>query len=323
MTRGNDDVREESRKVRIVYKELRQHQQEVEDDKDEAVDCRSNTLQEHFKKAELNFEKLKTVDQALVDAQIFHKLGLYSKRQADQLSSGLRRHDGRTFSDALMGAMMKGRNVEDFEDDTNLALNFKDLGMVVHKRWKRVASIGFMFGLEPRDGDQVVKERKKAKRIQRGKIVSKPNALNAEEVEQTETDRQVAHMRAELERRGSINFWLFVIDPESFTRSVENVFHSSFLIKDKLAMLDLKRKPPMLKYCDPDQRQRSGQSSRGASEPVASSEVIMGFDYNTWLELIKEHNITRCLLPSQRREEPTDAEYKRLQQLGGGASGST
>lgn len=39
--------------------------------------------------------------------------------------------------------------------------------------------------------------------------------------------------------KNSVIYWLLVVDPESFTRTVDNIFYVSFLIKENLARIFL------------------------------------------------------------------------------------
>lgn len=318
----DDQLREDRRKAKIVIKELREHQQEVELQKDEAVDCRSGVLTEHFKKAEANLNKSNTIDQALIDAQIFSRLGQFSKQQAAQLQTGLQRYDVKTYTDHLVHYMRRdshgrldGSRVtedDDTPDETN-AINFIQLGESVKDCKTAVPGIDFMHGNAPVENVVPVAERKKAMRVRKGKITVKPNELKSHEIDQTETDRQVAEMKKELERRKQCNYWIFVIDPESFTRSIENIFHSSFLIKDRLAALDLKLDPPMIRHMDSRDRRQGDNGGEGGSANDRQSQFIMGFDRNVWQEMITKHKIRKCILPSKvRADTRMDEQMRRL-----------
>lgn len=316
----DDQLREDRRRAKIVIKELREHQQEVEEQMDEAVDCRSDVLTQHFKKAEANMGKSKTVDQALLDAQIGYRLGQCAKRQAAQLQTGLQTYDVKTYTDHLVHFMRQsnglGENDPDEVPDTLLSINFISLGVSVSHCQKAIPGIDFMHGNAPVENVIPVAERKKAKRIKKGKITVKPSELRSDEVEQTETDRQVAEMRKELERRTQCNYWMFVIDPSSFSRSIENIFHSSFLIKDRLAALDLKLDPPMIKYMDSRDRRQGDGEGDGGSAMDRQSQFIMGFDRNIWQEKISEHDIRKCILPRKLRGDPDmDTEMRRPDEI--------
>eukprot|EP00178_Gracilaria_changii_P027922 TRINITY_DN931_c0_g1_i1.p5 TRINITY_DN931_c0_g1~~TRINITY_DN931_c0_g1_i1.p5 ORF type:complete len:336 (+),score=68.67 TRINITY_DN931_c0_g1_i1:1199-2206(+) len=318
MSQVNHEAVENRRKATIILKELREHQQQVDADKEEATDLRSEALKEHFIKAAKNLEKAKTADQALVDAQIFHKLGVYSKRQAEQLQTGLRTYDIKTFTDNLI-AKLRRANAEKYDEEDEqsqqISVNFLDIGRSVFDRWRTVHFPDTHFGNEPKEEVRKARERLKPDRIKTGGPATKPNQLKPTDLEETETDKQVAEMKRELQRRKRCNFWLFVIDPKSFPRSVENVFHSSFLVKEKFASLDLKSEnEPMIRYLDPmaDEVDERAKQMNGNEEEINNSQFIMGFDRNMWQEMIRKHNIRRCLFPPKKRMS-ADAQLRQLQ----------
>lgn len=310
----DENIRETRRKAQLVVKQLREHQKEVEDDKAEAVDCRSDALSNHFKKAEQNFGKSQTVDQALIDAQIFHKLGVYSKRQADQLQTGLKTYDLKTFTDNLVTHMRRAQDAAGGGDD-DAAICFNNLGKNVWARWRTIPGMPFLYGNEPKDEDgHVQKERKRTEKIRKGTVSVKPSEVKSTEVGQTETDRQIAEMKRLLKSKRSWNYWLFVLDPTpetGFARSIENIFHSSFLIKEKVAYLDMKKKPEMISYIDPRKQRADGEAGASAPGESRSAQLIMGFDRNTWLERIKEYNVTKCALPSRQKLQASQERQQR------------
>lgn len=309
-----DQRREEQRQAKLVIKQLRQHQHQLEAEKDEAVNCRSQVLADHFKKAENNLTKASTADQALLDAQIFLRLGEYSKKQAAQLQMGLQTFDVKTFTDNLVVFMRSGSGEGEVEQiSENPTLDFAKLGHSVWHCQRKVAGVDFMLGNEPLENVAPVAERKKAKRVKKGAVAVKPDDLKSGEVQQTETDRQVAEMKRELARRKQCNFWLFVIDPNSFARSIENIFHSSFLVKDRLASIDFKVEPPVIRYIDPRETETGGHRPRAG--PQKQSEFIMGFSHNMYLEMIKKHHIRQCILPPRRRQPGVDT-YGQGQEVG-------
>lgn len=313
-----EDVVARRRKEKLVVKELREHQEELEEQKADAIDCRSNVLATHFQRAAQQLPSVDRADQALIDAQIFHKLGVYSKRQADQLQTGLRTYDLKSYTDNLivhMRRLQRRRESENEEDDEDIALNFYNIGRHVWSRWKRAPAMSFMYGNAPADESTKGMERKKPRRIKKGTNAVKPSEMHAAEMEQTETDKQVAEMKRELKKRGKCNFWKFVIDPNEqrgFTRSIENIFHSSFLIKENIALLDLQNeREPTIMYVE-----RHANDGDGGGEGVRkNAQHIMGFDMEEWQRVIHEFNITECVFPSKTIES-MEEQREQLGQMG-------
>lgn len=311
----DEDILEERRKANLVLKQLRQHQNEVEDDKDDAEDVESDALQRHFSQAEANLQKSQTVDQALVDAQIFHRLGQFTKRQAEQLQSGLRTCDLKSFVEHLRLNMSIEDTAEDDESPSDM-MNFVKFGDSVASKYRSVPFFDFMYGNEPKENtDSKPPEQRKTRQIKKPSKTEKPDELRSDEIQQTETDKQVMLMKRILEERKQCNYWEFVIDPQDFTRTVENVFHTSFLIKDSWAQLDLKADPPILRCSDATGRDRQGEDRNDDGERINNSQYILDFDSVKWSELIQKYNIRRCILERSRdRSRGNDPQLQRILQ---------
>lgn len=309
---------EEQRLAKLVLKQLRHHQQKVEDDHEDAVDCESTALERHFQQAEENIAISQTVDQSVVDAQIFHRLGQYTRKQAEQLQSGLRKYDVKSFADSLhlhmrheTGAIEDENG--DIEDKADLMINFVKLGDCVWQKYTTVPSLDFMHGNEPKVQQTIPMERK-TRQIKKGIKAVKPNEMRSDQVEQTETDKRVAMMKKELSVRKQCNFWHFVIDPDDFTHSVENVFHSSFLIKDSWAQLDMKKDPPVLKYRDADAVAGDRGAAIESGDEISNSQYILEFDRGIWSEVISKYQIEKCFLPRMKERPPRDDDtFQRIQ----------
>ncbi len=285
-------VRKDRQQAKVVLKEFREHLDELDRDKEKALDCRSPVLSTHFEKAAANLNKACTVDQAYVDAQIFHKLGDYARRQAAQLRTGLCNYDVNSFVDAFVLSSQKAKtSLAPDEENAPMVINFHEIGESVQNNWKTVPMVDFMLGNEPSEETESVPQRRKPQRVKKGLVVTKPKEVVSGETDLTETDKLVRRMKRELRKQGKINFWDFVVDPDEdvgYARTVENIFHFSFLIKDMNAILDLRSQPPTVEYSDP----QSDNMANGAPK----SEIILSFDFEAWKNVIHKYKIRSCLL---------------------------
>lgn len=61
-----------------------------------------------------------------------------------------------------------------------------------------------------------------------------PQELREEDIQRSEneTAKNVAEVQKLLEQKGQMNFFKFVINPDDFAQSVENIFYLSFGIRD-------------------------------------------------------------------------------------------
>lgn len=100
----------------------------------------------------------------------------------------------------------------------------------------------------------------------------------------------------------AINFFKFFINPRSFSQSVENLFFTSFLLRDaRVKLYKDEQGTPMIDLTDVQQFQAA------SSNPPTGDTVhhIASFDYSTWENLIRKYNITEPFL--DHRDDGEDA----------------
>ncbi|NXJ86999.1 EID3 inhibitor, partial [Trogon melanurus] len=74
-----------------------------------------------------------------------------------------------------------------------------------------------------------------------------------------------------------ISFFEFVIDPNSFARTVENIFHVSFLIRDGLARLKLDENA--LPIIEPTKDEERRKDDHGAG---ARNQLVISLSHQEW-----------------------------------------
>lgn len=99
-----------------------------------------------------------------------------------------------------------------------------------------------------------------------------------------------------------VNFFKFFINPNSFAQSIENLFFTSFLIKDARLKLYLNEEGiPIIQTVD-SQEYEVSQLNPSSGE---SNHHIATFDYKTWQGLIERFNITESFLDSRPEADDT------------------
>lgn len=133
-----------------------------------------------------------------------------------------------------------------------------------------------------------------------------PEALDADDMKQTEekTSKLITEIFRDVcavyERNGRVPISLFrlIINPESFSQSVENMFYTSFLVRDGRLSLNLdENKLPIVEPLS--EESSSGHSSSGPSVDTPSKQVIIDLDIPTWQELISLLDITEPLIATR------------------------
>ena len=91
----------------------------------------------------------------------------------------------------------------------------------------------------------------------------------------------------------SVNLYEFILNPESFSQSVENLFFVSFLVKDGKIMLDLDEDGlPVLSLPRKDQQGNFTQKA-------TNGQVIIDLEYETWKQLCSLLDLREPNIPSR------------------------
>ncbi|KAJ2877526.1 hypothetical protein H4R27_006178, partial [Coemansia aciculifera] len=110
--------------------------------------------------------------------------------------------------------------------------------------------------------------------------------------QENQTTKLVKTVHKILTQVGPINLFQLVINPASFSQSVENIFYVSFLIRDGRAFIDDQSGQPMIEACEPPQ-QDDYQSG------LTKKQLIFSLDQSTWREIIDVYAIDESIIPSR------------------------
>ncbi|CAB4422164.1 unnamed protein product [Rhizophagus irregularis] len=131
---------------------------------------------------------------------------------------------------------MGGRQMDN-DSDEHLELNWEAVGRLASRFTNRIPTSKF--------GLLSIETKKREKRIRHSSNKDKdslkePEQLKEKDIErqENETTRNVKMVFDLLGERQSINFFEFIINPESFGQTVENLFYLSFLICDDKVNID-------------------------------------------------------------------------------------
>ncbi|KAJ3323161.1 cleavage stimulation factor, 3' pre-RNA, subunit 1 [Boothiomyces sp. JEL0866] len=144
-------------------------------------------------------------------------------------------------------------------------------------------STGFMFGaleIEPK----IAGPRKAAVRLHKDKSqMVKPEQLKESDVQrqsnETSANVQAIHQCLEdlEEKEEEINFFKFFINPNSFSQSVENLFHISFLVRDgRVNIQESSENGLIIESCEPPTHEQLQDPE------YAKLQTILHLDHQTW-----------------------------------------
>lgn len=95
---------------------------------------------------------------------------------------------------------------------------------------------------------------------------------------------------------GKMNLFEFFINPRSFAQSVENLFYTSFLVRDGKLKITSDSGIPMVEIPD---------SEEDFEESAPVIHHIASLDFPTWKQLISQYNIQELFIPHRDVEEDT------------------
>ncbi|MCJ1286145.1 nuclear protein [Xylographa opegraphella] len=99
---------------------------------------------------------------------------------------------------------------------------------------------------------------------------------------------------------GGVSFFHFVINPDSFGQTVENLFYTSFLIRDAIAGIDIDKNGQLSLHST---KARSKQQIH--DENISKHQAVFHLDYETWEDIIESFDIQRSIIPNRSSDEGT------------------
>ncbi|KAI3403381.2 hypothetical protein KGF56_003802 [Candida oxycetoniae] len=177
-------------------------------------------------------------------------------------------------------------------------INWLKLGVLYHQISKKPISVDFLYG-------PLASERRKA--ASRTRIVddsksgtlTTAKAVQAKDIQEDEEKntaymiRMIYEIYLSKDRGGEVNFYTFFIDPKSFAQSVENLFYTSFLVKDgRLKLFTGRNGYPYVARVS----QKEIQENKLDSSNAISSHHIATFNYDVWEYMIKKFKIKESFL---------------------------
>ncbi|KAL7268251.1 hypothetical protein RUND412_009138 [Rhizina undulata] len=307
-----DQNPEERRKVRKEYRDLTRR---LQDSKQEYLQPHSEGLRNTFLQAEDLFKKVKQTSDATLDSRLLVAASDLALKKATNLTFGC--SDIGLDIDEFVGkciAFMRHsarqhRPVNEEEDDD--AMDFAYLGRAAafHSN-KRPATCDFLLGplsVVKRNRTQKVR-RQKLKRNE--KEVVRPQEMKGDDVQKHEnkTLKLVRSLHGilmnvfgedESSMEEGLNLFRFVVNPESFGQTVENIFYLSFLVKEGHVSIQEKDELPMIFLAEPP------AEGDHAKMNITRSQIIFPMTMWHWKECIDVFNIETSMIPTREKEPET------------------
>ncbi|XP_068580997.1 non-structural maintenance of chromosomes element 4 homolog A [Cebidichthys violaceus] len=290
------------REIRSKYRDLINS---VQQNREDMLRPSNNKLTEVLEEANKLFKDVRQAREAALDAQLLVVATDLGKEKASQLFAEGTAFDPTAFAEHLLSFMGLNR-LEDGEDEQQNG-GAAD-GYLPQDAWHRVArraeccvraapAFHYMMGsfhAEPPPPKQRIERQRKAPSKEAKRIM--PTQLKRmegshQEATEKEVERILGYLKSyyQDDPTSPISYYEFVIDPKSFSRTVENIFHTSFLVRDGLARMYMDNaKLPCIAPVEEGEVEAGGSISR--------KQCIVSISPKMWKELIEAFDITDTMI---------------------------
>uniref|UniRef100_A0ABM5G1L4 Non-structural maintenance of chromosomes element 4 n=1 Tax=Pogona vitticeps TaxID=103695 RepID=A0ABM5G1L4_9SAUR len=300
---GGEDEDETAR--RLLRQQYRERITFLQQNHETIVSTRNDKLTEALEDANKLFAGVSRAREAALDAQFLVLASNLGKEKANQLHSDMTVFDPSAFAEDLLSFMGLNR-LEREESDSEgeqvaggfLPSNaWHKLGEEAKKYFRRAPVFHFMLGTftadPPVEKPRIERQRKKAGTEERRVMPAQLKKMEESHQEATEkeVERILGFLQAyhEQDPNTPISFLEFVTDPNSFARTVENMFHVSFLIRDGLA--GIKLDPDKLPIIEPLNPEQGGNDQ----DAVPRKQAVISISYEEW----QAHELLKSILSWQ------------------------
>ncbi|XP_006825652.1 EP300-interacting inhibitor of differentiation 3-like [Saccoglossus kowalevskii] len=259
-------------------------------------------------------KKTTATREAALDSQFLVLAASLGNQQAHQLHTDLVAFEPTEFAEKLI-TFMKGRQIGLEGDDQQTRLPkeaWAKLGREALPCFRRVPAFHFMLGSFERGEIQKSKRSANRRRVTDKELGPKvhPQQLeklqkNQQEVTTEEVEKVLEFLRQITSSDDGtfepISFFEFVVNPESYAQTVENMFYLSFLVRDGHAEVVLDE--DNLPVVTPREPYVEGQTT----ERVDRKQVVVTMDMEQWKEIIDVFEIEKPMIPTRStlQEEKT------------------
>uniref|UniRef100_A0A8C3PYR0 Non-structural maintenance of chromosomes element 4 n=1 Tax=Chrysolophus pictus TaxID=9089 RepID=A0A8C3PYR0_CHRPC len=279
----------------------------VQQNREDMLSSKSNRLTEALEEANQLFSGVSCAREAALDAQFLVLASNLGKEKANELRSEITTFDSLTFAEDLLTFMGINRTETEGNDSDSESMSggylpsnaWYKLGEEAEKYFRRAPSFHYMLGSfksEPPVPRQRIERQRKAPGGE-GKRAMPAQLKKMEESHQEATAKEVERILRLLQTHfrndphTPISFFDLVVDPNSFARTVENIFHVSFIVRDGLARIKLDDdKLPVIEPVQNVEERNDDHSAR------ARNQVVISLSHEEWREIVETYEITEPMI---------------------------
>eukprot|EP00116_Pleurobrachia_bachei_P006695 sb/3466957/ len=283
--------------LRIKYSLM---QMSLHERRSELVRPDSTGLLEIIQDLNTMYTNVTTPREAAFDSECLMFVAELANEKAQNLQTDLHEFD-RTFFASELAKRMTNEAGE---------VVWSKLGVVATNVFNAPAKLDLIYGplaTEPEIKKRAARQRNVQKRPEES-AKKKPVLIEKQEQEEATTKEVKRVMKSVHRLTGAPNspyphvpFFELIIHPTSFSTTVENLFHLSFLVKDGRVKLFLDDDNiPVVKFGKKDPSNGGGggdiPATPGTTRAIHPSQVVVSMSMEKWRSLIRELGITKPLM---------------------------
>ncbi|XP_006871142.1 PREDICTED: EP300-interacting inhibitor of differentiation 3 [Chrysochloris asiatica] len=291
---------------RSIRKQYRQLIYSVQQQRDDIVNTASESLTEALEEADVLFDGVSRTREAALDAQFLVLASDLGKEKAKQLNSDMNFFNQAAFCDLLfvfvgVNCLEEGKNqLGDY--DESVALAFWEKIQKEATSWTlRTETFHFVYGsFKSESSAPKPRPRKRLEKIEEnGEMPTKLRKMypsSNQEATEKEVERILGLLQTYFRKypNNPVSYFEFVIDPNSFSHTVENMFYVSFIIRDGFARLRLDQdRLPILEPINGNQMDEEDDPSS-----LGSKQGVISLSLQDWKNIVATFEISEAMITS-------------------------
>ncbi|RNA44774.1 non-structural maintenance of chromosomes element 4 -like protein [Brachionus plicatilis] len=327
------NVEEEANEIRKIYRNIREN---ISENRLEYINPNSDAIEATLENVENTFRNVKKPREAVSDSHVLLELAILGKERIRNVHCEFRSFNNLEFVEKMRNFMIgkEKRNSSVFRDEDsdsdienkstqshhnskNKKKSFYILTGPILSRFGEFSMNYFRVSPKPTFLLGLLEKEipKKVKKIRQRKINEKKNddqKTVIKELEENSSEKEISTTVTEIERiykilkrfykryKGPICLYEFMINPRSFSRTIENVFYVSFLVKDGYARIYLDKESlpviePILEN-EPDKFD-TNEISKKAKPNSINMQSMISLTKLEWKEIIETFKIEKAVIP--------------------------
>lgn len=298
---------DDEEKCRIIRRQYRQLIYNVQQNREDIMNAASDTLTQALEEANILFDEVSRTREAALDAQFLVLASDLGKEKAKQLNCDISSFNQVAFCDFLfifvgLNWMEDDGHKELSACDDNIALSFWETVQKKATCWiLQAETFHFIFGsFKPESSTPKprLENQKKVHKIEENgdmpKKLRKLDLNSNHEATEKEVERILGLLQTYFRKYPDtpVSYFEFVIDPNSFSRTVENIFYVSFIIRDGFARIRLDQ--DRLPILEPINISQMGEGSDASYH--GRKQGIISLSLQDWKNIVATFEISEAMI---------------------------